>query len=431
MHLIFRWFASFAVAVSVIAGQNTGQNAGQDVDMSISPDHPAIRYFKAPVDDPVARLAKRIDKGEVTLDYVPGPLGYLPGLLKNLDIDTNSQLLVFSKTSFQAPLISPHAPRALFFNDTVFVGSVQNSDILELAALDPKQGVVFYTMSRAKDEKPTFHRNDVCLQCHDGAATQEVPGIEVGSSYVGADGTPMFGAGFTAIDDRIPLDQRWGGWYVTGKTGSQAHLGNAIAHDRAHPKDLDMTNSLNVTSLNGRFNPSGYLTQTSDIVALMVLEHQTRMTNLMTRLGWDMRMAQFDGKIDSDTAQIDARIDDLVAYMLFADETPLREPVTGVSGFTQTFQQRGPRDKQGRSLRDFDLRTRMFKYPLSYMIYSEAFDSMPAGVRDRVYRRLYDVLTGKDTSERYARVSATDRRAVLEILRDTKKGLPGYWSAAQ
>ena len=422
MRLILRWSA-FGIAMASAV-------ASLDVDRYISPAHPAIQYFKAPVDDPIARLAKRIEKGEVKLDFVPGHLGYLPSLLKNLDINTDSQMLVFSKTSFQAPLISPHAPRALFFNDNVMVGSVQSSDLLELAALDPKQGIVFYTMSQ-KNNKPTFDRADVCLQCHQGVATLGVPGIVVGSSYVGADGSPAFGAGFEAIDHRIPLDQRWGGWYVTGKTGGQTHLGNAVAHDRANPRDLDTTYSQNVTSLAGKFDPTGYLAQTSDVVALMVLEHQTRMTNLMIRVGWDMRIAQFDGKMDSTAAQIDAGIDELVTYMLFADETPLKEPVEGVSGFTQTFPQRGPRDKQGRSLRDFDLKTRMFRYPLSYMIYSEAFDNMPQGARDRVYQRLYDVLTGKDTSDRYARISTTDRRAVLAILQDTKKGLPKYWNAAQ
>ena len=116
--------------------------------------------------------------------------------------------------------------------------------------------------------------------------------------------------------------------------------------------------------------------------------------------------------------------------MLFVDETPLKAPIVGVSTFTKTFPQRGPRDKQGRSLRDFDLKTRMFKYPLSYMIYSEAFDNMPAWVRDRVYQKLYDVLTNKDTDERYKKISPADREAVLQIVRDTKPNLPDYWKTA-
>ena len=420
MKPLLRWSASCLAVASAIAAL--------DVDLRIPPDHPAIEYFKAPVDDPVARLARRIEKGKAKLDYVPGRLGYLPSLLKNLNINADSQMLVFSKTSFQAPLISPRSPRAVFFNDSVSVGSVRGGEVLELAALDPKQGIVFYTLSVEKAEKPMFVRRDVCLQCHQGPATLGVPGIEVGSSYPGKDGTPAFHSGFTAIDHRIPLEQRWGGWYVTGKTGKQTHLGNATAPDPANPRDLDMTDSLNVTSLAGRVNLDGYAAQTSDIVALMVLEHQTRMTNLIIRVGWEARVAQSGGKPDdAASARIDTAIDELVAYMLFAEETPLKEPVEGVSGFTGTFPQRGPRDKQGRSLRDFDLRTRMFRYPLSYMIYSEAFDGMPEWARDRVYQRLYDVLIGKDTSKRYARLTTADRRAVLEIVRDTKSGLPEYW----
>jgi hypothetical protein len=119
----------------------------------------------------------------------------------------------------------------------------------------------------------------------------------------------------------------------------------------------------------------------------------------------------------------------MVGYMLFVDEAPMNGPIKGVSTFTKTFPARGPADKQGRSLRDFDLQKRLFKYPLSYMIYNKAFDSMPEWALDRVYRRLYDVLSGKDTSPKFAKLSADDRRNVLEILRATKHGLPDYWKA--
>jgi len=424
MKAYFRW-PLFRLAVPGIMIATAF--AAIDVDLRIPPEHPAIEYFKAPLNDAVTRLAKRIDKGEVKLDYVPGRLGYLPSLLKNLNINADSQMLVFSKTSFQAPLISPRAPRAIFFNDSVSVGSVKGGEVLELAALDPKEGVVFYTLNVEQTGKPIFVRRDVCLQCHQVQATLGVPGIEVGSSYPKSDGTPDFSAGYTAVDHRIPIEQRWGGWFVTGKTGSVQHLGNAIAPDPENPKDLDTTDAHNLTSLASKVNLDGYLAQTSDIVALMVLEHQTRMTNLMIRVGWETRVAQYENKLDEATARLDTDVDELVAYMMFAEETPLKEPVEGLSAFTKTFPQRGPRDKQGRSLRDFDLRTRMFRYPLSYMIYSEAFDGMPDRVRERVYQRLYDLLTGKNTGERFARISTADRRAVLEILRETKSGLPDYW----
>ena len=163
------------------------------------------------------------------------------------------------------------------------------------------------------------------------------------------------------------------------------HLGNAIAPDPENPKQLDTSDSHNLTSLAGKVNLAGYAAQTSDVVALMVLEHQTRMTNLIIRTAWETRVAQHDGKMAEAETRLNTDIDELVAYMLFAEETPLKDPVEGVSTFTKTFPQRGPRDKQGRSLRDFDLKTRMFRYPLSYMIYSEAFDGMPDWTRDRVY----------------------------------------------
>ena len=240
---------------------------------------------------------------------------------------------------------------------------------------------------------------------------------------------PAFRAGAHATDDRSPLDERWGGWYVTGLSGGQHHMGNAVALDASRPEVLELRDTQNLTSLAKKVDLSGYLAQTSDIVALMTFEHQTHMTNLFTRIGWEQRIADHDGKL-SDPAtrdKIDAEIDELVDYMLFVDETVLREPIEGVSSFSKTFPQRGPRDSKGRSLRDFDLKTRMFRYPLSYMIYTPAFDALPDAVRERIYQRVYDVLTGKDTSPRFKHLSAADRQAILEIVRDTKTDLPAYW----
>ena len=394
-------------------------------------DDPAIEYGDLPVDDPVARLSKQMESGQVKLDYVPGALGYLPSLLKNLHVNVDSQLLVFSKTSFQNPKIFPWAPRALFFNDNVMVGSVQGGDVLELAALDPKQGVTFYTLDMKKTAKPAFDRRSDCLQCHQGTTTLGIPGIMVTSVYPSGDGTPAFRGAAMATDHRSPFGDRWGGWYVTGMLGSERHMGNAVAHDSAHPRNLDTAGTQNLMTLGRKFDSSNYLAKTSDIVALMTLEHQTRMTNLMIRSAWDARVSTFKGKLDDEgSARIDGDVDALIRYMLFADETRIYDPIQGVSSFTTTFPERGPRDKQGRSLRDFDLHTRMFKYPLSYMIYSETFDAMPDVVRERVYQRLHDVLTGKETSKPFDRLSDGDRRAILEILLDTKLNLPAYWKAS-
>lgn len=418
----FRALSSLILAAAVVVAASAIEETTY-----IPYDHPAIQYVQRPPDDPIAQLQKKIDSGAVKLNYTEG-LSYLPAVLKALDINIDSQVLVFSKTSFQSAKISPRTPRALYFNDNTAIGFVQDGEVLEAVGLDPQQGVNFYTLSFDKDDHPEFARRDVCLQCHQGLSTLGVPGILVSSVYPGSDGMPAFRGQAMITDHRSAFDQRWGGWYVTGTHGSMTHMGNAVGHDPARPQVLDTQNTQNVTSLEKRFDTSKYLAPTSDIVALMTLEHQTRMTNLMTRIGWDTRIAEHDGKLDGAMKEkINGEIEEMITYMLFQDERQLHDPIQGVSTFTKTFPERGPRDHQGRSLRDFDLKTRMFKYPLSYMMYSAAFDGMPALVRDRVYLRLYDILSGKDQSDKYARLAAVDRRNILEIVRDTKPNLPAYW----
>jgi hypothetical protein len=376
--------------------------------------------------DAATHLAQRIDRGDVSLEYNPR-LGYLPSLLKLFDINPDSQALVFSKTSFQQALISPRNPRAIFFNDEVSIGAVPGGGVFEVSALDPTRGVTFYTLDTHRVDKPRFEqRSGVCEQCH-GPVSVLVPGLMVTSVIPDSNGLPFFtGAFFNITDHRTPISQRWGGWYVTGK--SEPHLGNAIAPDPNSPTELDTKESQNLISLAGKFDTSKYIVPTSDIVALMTLEHQTRAINLITSISAQARSLRERGKLDSVArSRLDSAVEEIVSCLLFADEAKLSEPVKGVSTFTETFPRRGPRDKQGRSLRDFDLRTRMFRYPLSYMIYSPVFDNMEETVRTRVYQRLYDVLTGKDESAKYARLSAGDRAAILSILRDTKPNLPDYF----
>ncbi len=396
----------------------------------IAYDHAAIQYAGSATNDAVARLQQKLGSGAVKLDFDP-KWGYLPSLLTHLGINVDSQLLVFSKTSFQGPKISPKKPRALYFNDHVAVGFVQDGDVMEFAATDPKQGVVFYTMDRDKTDQPSFlRRSDECISCHLIPGTLNVPGLLATSVIPGPDGSPRHAATAVIVDSRTPLDLRWGGWYVTGTSGGLQHRGNAVAPNPDQPDWLDLRGTQNLTSLAGRLDTSAYLAPTSDLVALMTLEHQTRVTNLLIRLGWETRIAMQDGKLQEFHDRLEFIAGELAACMLFADEAHMREPMTGVSTFTKTFPQLGPRDKQGRSLRDFDLETRLFRYPLSYMIYDPAFDALPDIAKQEVYRKLFAVLTGQDTSEGYERISAQDRRAILEILRDTKPDLPGYWRTA-
>ncbi len=404
--------------------------ADQAPDLTILPlDHAAIQYSRSPADDAVTRLEKRLAGGKAKLEFQPGGLGYLPSLLQNLGLNPDSQSLVFSKTSFQAAKISPSNPRALFFNDDVMVGSVRGGDVLELAALDPKQGMVFYTLDVQKTDHPEFIRRDACLQCHQGPATLGIPGLLVGSVYPDANGLPSSRSNNPVTDDDTPIQKRWGGWYVTGTTGGMNHLGNAVARDPRAPDVLDRRGSQNLTSLAGRFDFTGYIAQTSDLVALLTLEHETRMVNLLVRAGWDQRIAEQDGKASdpATAAKVDADVDALVRYMLFAGEATLYDPVAGVTTFAKTFSAQGPRDPQGRSLRDFDLEKRMFRYPLSFMLYSETFDALPDAVRQKVYQRIYDILTGKNQDQAFAKLTTGDRKAILEIVRDTKPNLPAYW----
>jgi hypothetical protein len=375
-------------------------------------EHKAIQYFETPADEAVKRLDDSIDQGKDKLDFQPGGLGYLPDLLKHLGLNVDSQVLVFSQTSFQATLISQQRPRAVYFNDEISVGFVPHGEVMEVSSLDPKQGVIFYTLNTARAAKPTFARREVCLQCHQGGQTLGVPGLVVSSQYIPAGMPAEHVRGGFVTDDRTPIEDRWGGWYVSGSLANQKHRG------------IPMSAGPGTT-----FDTSAYLSPTSDVVALMTLEHQTRMTNLIVRIGWDTRIAMAEGKLEEARPKLDAAIDDMVGYMLFVDEAPMQGPIKGVSTFSATFPARGPRDKQGRSLRDFDLQKRLFKYPLSYMIYTTAFDSMPDWDRDRIYQRLFNVLTGKDTDPKFAKLSADDRRNVLEILRATKPNLPGYWKA--
>jgi hypothetical protein len=236
-----------------------------------------------------------------------------------------------------------------------------------------------------------------------------VPGFFVSSVFPSASGVPD-PDGAIVTDHRTPFADRWGGWYVTGTHGSERHRGNAVARNPAEPTVLEQEGTQNLTTLNGRFDTAAHLSPLSDIVALMTFEHQTQMTNLLTRVGWEARIG---------APRLDARVDEVVRYMLFLDEAPLPGPIKGVSTFSQTFAARGPRDRRSRSLRDFDLQRRLFRYPLSYMIYSAAFDALPEDVRGKVYRRLYETLQD---------VRPAERTAILEILRETKSDLPPYFA---
>ena len=367
-----------------------------------------INYRSSELNDPVGKLEKRLESGDLKLHY-DSKHGYLKSILDALHISVSSQALVFSKTSFQYPEINPGAPRALYYNDDVYVGQVHDGRFLEFASFDPMQGAIFYVMDEHRDKHPRFERSEVdCIQCHVAGSTKGIPGVMLRSVFTKPDGTADAAAKSFITGQESPISQRWGGWYVTAKNGGQGAMSTSPA---------------------GQFNSASYLTASSDIVALMVLAHQTQMHNWITLTNYTTRIVLADPKQNTEAArkQIEGSAEKLVRYLLFTNEIPLQTPIAGTSDFARQFAARGPRDSQGRSLRDFDLQKRIFKYPCSYLIYSEAFDAIPAPAKDYIYRRLFDILSGREQGPEFASLSNQDRRAILEILVATKPGLPQEW----
>jgi hypothetical protein len=384
-------------------------------------EHAAIGYSKTTPADPVAELGRRLEAGEIEMAFRPDN-GYLESVLKALDVPASSQMLVFSKTSFQAPRISPQNPRAIYFNDAVAVGWVRGGEVLEFIGHDPRQGAMFYTMEQSAAKPPRLTRNMACVQCHTFADTMDVPSMFTGSVFPGPTGVPWDAPG-SSTDHRTPFEFRWGGWFVTGHHRIEQHVGNVTFADSGDYSTPITPATIQVGSLEGRFDPTGYPAAGSDIAALLLMNHQARMLSLMTRIGWDVRLGP-------DTSRrLDESAAELADYMLFVHEAPLPGRITG-NGFAATFSARGVRDSKGRSLRDLDLETRLMRYPCSYLIYSEAFDHMPDAAKAAVYARLWAVLSGEVKAPEYDRLSAADRRAVLEILRETKRDLPPYFFPA-
>ena len=260
------------------------------------------------------------------------------------------------------------------------------------------------------------------------------------SVYVDHGGFPVFSMGTHRIDHSSPIEKRWGGWYVTGTHGDQKHLGNLVVSSTRQSEPIDNSAGQNVTTLDRRFKSSAYLSPHSDLVALMVLEHQAEAHNLLTKANFETRQALYseagmnkalneapDHRWDSTTTRIRNAAEKLVKYMLFCEEAPLTSKMLGTTNFADEFSQRGPRDEQGRSLRDFDLERRLFKFPCSYLIYSKSFDALPTEVKTVVFSRLWSILTGVDQGKEFQHLTEADRTSILEILRSTKTDLPTYW----
>jgi hypothetical protein len=414
--------ASMAATVVGVTAASIGQLTERALTGALT--HPAIGYYTRPTHDLVAELNRHIEDGTVRVNFDEGT-GYLRPVLDALQVPAESQMLVMSKTGVQGLYTGPANPRAIFFNDAVTVGYIRGAPLLELAVHDPQQGVVFYTTEQKAQTHPLFERRPACLSCHQNYSTLHVPGLLARSVFMAPDGLPLSQFGSYDTDDRTPFRRRWGGWYVTGTHGSIGHIGNAMVTDKEKREVVVSDSALHRISLESVFDARGYLSAHSDIAALMVFEHQGHMTNLITRVAWDARLAAYDHRLDLAGGPLRDAVNELVDYLLFVDEQPLTAAIKGTAGFAEIFSARGPADSRGRSLRQLDLERRLLRYPCSYMVYSEAFGALPLELRGAIYDRMWDILSGHDTSPKYARLSVSDRRAIVEILGDTLRDPPG------
>lgn len=390
---------------------------------TVAYDEAPIAYSVQKPKDRVAQLQARLASGEVKLKW-DAQFGWLPALLEELKAPQSSQMLVFSQTSLQRKAINPRNPRAIYYGEDVYIGYIPNAPMMEISAVDPDLGGIFYSIDQVPEAQPAFTRNQDCIQCHVAPRTMGVPGHFVRSLHTDGGGDILTGTDTSSVDQCTPLADRWGGWYVTGQHGAQTHLGNLVGASAFERHESNPAYRGNLPDLSEILDTHKYLQPHSDIVALMVLEHQTHMHNYITRLNYETRiMTGRYGHIRYLKSQEDA----FLRYLLFTEEAPLSEPIRGEPQYVEDFLSPARRDSKGRSLRDLDLHTRLFRYPCSYLIYSEAFDGLPTVMREHLLQRLHGILTGRNKDPQFAKIAPEDRQAILEILRETKSNLPAYW----
>lgn len=375
------------------------------------------------------RVEKLIAEMEERGDEMPGrsSLEFLRWLLAELEVPEASQLLVFSKTSLQVHLISPQNPRALYFSDDIYVGWVPGG-IVELAVSDPELGMVFYEVDyRKRMPSQAFIRSNECLTCHASSRTEGVPGAFVRSVFPDRDGQPMGQFGGFLSNDATEMAHRWGGYYLTGVGPGVLHMGNQIYDERIEPKPKDIWHE----SLEDVIDVDRYLQPTSDIKPMMMLEHQTRVHNVLIRAAMRYRRALHFAQLmneapaasESVRKTLASEVEKVLEVMLFRDEAPITgDGMAGDQKIADILTATAPVSSEGRSLKQTRLYPRLMKYRLSYMIYSEAFASLPDALRNAVLARLKEGLTSEDKLPMFDHLGPKERRRIDHILTETYAG---------
>ncbi|MFT3990808.1 MAG: hypothetical protein QM680_05305 [Luteolibacter sp.] len=375
------------------------------------PDYelPPISYSKSRPHDAVARLLERIQKKEV--GFTGPDKDVLQTVLRELDVPVESQIMVFSKTSMQGSLINPRNPRVLYFSDSVYVGWVPGG-LIEVAAMDAELGPVYYTLDPqdARDARRAFVRETSCLRCHGENEGDEIPALLASSVLTTKEGEVIEGQGSKPMNESMPFKQRWGGWFVTGYTGAEDHLGNAHAQN---PRPSDVSEF---------FDTSKYLVPTSDIRALLVFEHQASMHNVLTRSSHRARRALMSAQapLDDHTRAILAEVaQEIVDHLLFKDAAPLPRGIETNADFQRAFTMEAPRDGKGCSLKDFSNKGRLFENRCSFLIYSESFAALPFQLKSVVFEQLRAALDVSTPNGRYGYLERDEREKIVMILAGT------------
>lgn len=381
-----------------------------------APEH---RYWDTPLkDDLFTILTRQLESGEVSLDSSGGELGYLRGLLEALKIPVSSQLLVFSTTSLQLRFISPRNPRAIYFNDNVAVGYIPGGKV-EIISIDPKLGAIFYIFDiPSGNQVPVAERSDRCMNCHSGVTQGRVPTLTTKSVIPGVSGGSIIEYRKGVFGHGVPMKDRFGGWYVTGEVPEASHQGNRIG--RFENSAVVTTAIVAETSA----DLSKYLLPSSELLPHLVREHQLGFINRCVELNYRARTyaaAAHPESLPEHKMILQEKTTDLVRYLFFADEIPLPEACKGGAGsaFVAEFAEAGLPDAKGRSLRDFDLQTRLFSHRCSYMIYSLAYTGLPEWVRKEVVKQVRATLSPQQTSSEFSYLAPSEKRAIAEILAET------------
>ena len=393
-------------------------------------DLPPHDYYNAKLNDPMTQLVEKVGQGKVDLGPEPGK-DRVQRLLDALEVPVESQVLVFTKTSLQRRVVNPKNPRAIFFNEDSYVGWMPNGRI-EVASFDPKVGPVFF-YERPLDERdgPMFTKPDSCIGCHAGSAANFMPGLLGRSVFPDPTGRNL--KSITSADQsghEVPFHDRWGGWYVTGQHGGLRHMGNAFAKRQDKKVTIEREQHANIKRLNDYINVDDQLTTGSDVLALMILDHQIGMHDRLIEAHYRVRHVLHEENLldHEDTLLTDEanrvlakEADRVLRYLLFHDEQPLAgdRRVSGHGAFEGTFLANRNIDRDGRSLKDLQLIDHMFKYRCSYMIYSKSFQGLPTILKGRIYRDLAENLISASPTKFYQQLEAEERRAIFAILKAT------------